>query len=119
MCPVLSSQLCLLCEGAYAAATYSDAGSRGSTTVTQSASGFHLRSANVDRRTFDLMFSKLGGDVREKQRRKTSVWGYDSGRRRLGVVNSQRSMIDVVGLTRNPPVLPCPTVPAAQSCHRQ
>ena len=36
-----------------------------------------------DGRTFDLMFSKLAGEVREKQSRKTSVWGYDSGRSRL------------------------------------
>ena len=33
--------------------------------------------------TFDLMFSKLAGEVREKQSRKTSVWGYDNGRSRL------------------------------------
>jgi hypothetical protein len=35
------------------------------------------------RRTFDLIFSKLAGEVREKQSRKTSVWGYESGRSRL------------------------------------
>ena len=34
-------------------------------------------------RTFDLIFSKLAGEVREKQSRKTSVWGYESGRSRL------------------------------------
>lgn len=33
--------------------------------------------------TFDLTFSKLAGEVREKQSRKTSVWGYDNGRSRL------------------------------------
>ena len=33
--------------------------------------------------TFDLIFSKLAGEVREKQSRKTSVWGYESGRSRL------------------------------------
>ena len=36
-----------------------------------------------DGRTFDLIFSKLAGEVREKQSRKTSVWGYESGRSRL------------------------------------
>jgi len=33
--------------------------------------------------TFDLIFSKLAGEVREKQSRKTSVWGYERGRSRL------------------------------------
>jgi hypothetical protein len=30
-----------------------------------------------------LIFSKLGGETTEKQTRKTSVWGYERGRRRL------------------------------------
>lgn len=34
------------------------------------------------KRTFDLMFSNDGGLTSEKQTRKTSVWGYESGRRR-------------------------------------
>jgi hypothetical protein len=32
-----------------------------------------------------LIFSKLGGETTEKQTRKTSVWGYERGRRRLVV----------------------------------
>ena len=36
------------------------------------------------KRTFRRTFSKLGGETMEKQIRKTSVAGYDSGRRRLG-----------------------------------
>jgi hypothetical protein len=75
--------------------------------------------------TFDLIFSKLAGEVREKQSRKTSVWGYDNGRSRLGTlasllyIMSTAIAIAMTELTRNPPVRQYPTNPTKQSIHPQ
>jgi hypothetical protein len=57
---------------------YSDVGSRATTIPDQLLLG-----CGRNELTFDLMFSKLAGEVREKQSKKTSVWGYDNGRSRL------------------------------------
>lgn len=39
--------------------------------------------------TFVRTFSKLGGETNEKQTKKTSVWGYDNGRKRLELLASR------------------------------
>lgn len=46
------------------------------------------------------MFSKLGGETTEKHSKKTSVWGYDKGRRRLLVsIRSMTTLLLVILLS--------------------